>query len=522
MTTSPPPAPSVPATVPTREVIVRQVQAPTIFNNEEKFVFAQRAAKLLAASQLVPAHLRGRVEDCVIALDIAERMNEHPMVVLQNIYIVSGKPGWSTSYMIARANKSGLFATRINWKVQGKGESLAVTAYATLAETGEVVEATVSMETARADGWTKNDKYKSMPETMLRYRAATLLIRLYAPEVMLGLPAVSVEDLEVERMIDVTPRVVPPAPATPAHDAETGEVIEEAQFTSAPAQSAAPAAPAAPAAAPKPRSSSRRSQKAYAEATAREEAKPEETAPAAAEEQQKQQEQPEGVSDEETLAECLTLLGDCETVEAMDETLEANADVVSELPQAARRQIEQAYQARKAELEARAAAVARAQEEAKTNQAADDFPGDRPSRAPAPPAVPAAPDPEDYDAQMKRAYDAGFKAHGRGDERRAPKPWHDALDLTESWTNGWDDAKAKSVNAQREAQRSAAPPAPTGPSAAPSEATVTVEQQQKAYDDGGIARRMGKTQRLMPDAYKAVPALSQAWMNGWNEGKDQR
>jgi len=153
----------------------------------QTFEQAQRIAKMFATSQLVPEHLRGDIGSIVIALTIADQMDENPIVVLQNIYFVGGKAGWSTQYMIARANRSGVLSGQITWTTEGDGDSLAVTAHATLAATGEHVSETVSMAMARADGWTRNTKYKSMPGHMLKYRSATFLIRLYCPEVMLGM-----------------------------------------------------------------------------------------------------------------------------------------------------------------------------------------------------------------------------------------------------------------------------------------------------------------------------------------------
>lgn len=157
-----------------------------IFLDAARFEQLQRAARVFSASPLVPEHMRKEPANCIIALALAMEMDENPLVVMQNIYFVSGKAGWAAQYMIARANRSGVFRGRINWRVTGKGDGLRVTAFATLAETGEKVEAEASMEMAHAEGWTRNSKYKSMPETMLRYRSATLLIRWYAPEVMLG------------------------------------------------------------------------------------------------------------------------------------------------------------------------------------------------------------------------------------------------------------------------------------------------------------------------------------------------
>jgi hypothetical protein len=91
------------------------------------------------------------------------------------------------------------------WRSSGAGEKLAVTAHATLAVTGDAIEVTCDMAMAMAEGWTRNAKYKSMPEHMLRWRSAAMLIRLYAPEVMLGMPVI--EELETlpEAIRDVTP-----------------------------------------------------------------------------------------------------------------------------------------------------------------------------------------------------------------------------------------------------------------------------------------------------------------------------
>ena len=81
------------------------------------------------------------------------------------------------------------------------------TASATLADTGEVVETIVSMEMATAEGWTKNSKYKTMPDQMLIYRAATFLVRTYCPQVLLGLRT----DVEVETMPELVEADVEPA-----------------------------------------------------------------------------------------------------------------------------------------------------------------------------------------------------------------------------------------------------------------------------------------------------------------------
>lgn len=201
-----------------------QILAPVgIFAAPDKFEHAQRVAKVFADSALVPNHFQGKLANCLIALNIADRMGEDPLTVMQNLAIVAGKPCWQTQYMIARANKSGVFSSRITWKSEGQGEKLAVTATAALADSGEVVSVAVSLMMAKADGWTKNAKYTTMPEHMLRWRSAAMLIRLYAPEVMLGIQsAEEIEDATQSAPRDVTPPRQVESSASPAGPRPSG------------------------------------------------------------------------------------------------------------------------------------------------------------------------------------------------------------------------------------------------------------------------------------------------------------
>jgi hypothetical protein len=146
-----------------------------------------RVAKAFSMSGMVPAHFQGKPESCMVALMYAQQLGEHPMVMFQEVTVINGRPETSARFAIARANKSGLLAGPITWKARGQGETLEVQASAVLRQTGEEIAATVSMREAVADGWTRNSKYKSIPEQMLRWRAATRLINLYIPEVLFGL-----------------------------------------------------------------------------------------------------------------------------------------------------------------------------------------------------------------------------------------------------------------------------------------------------------------------------------------------
>lgn len=157
-----------------------------------------RLAKAFSMSGMVPAHFQGKPEACLVAMLYAEQLGEHPMLLFQEISVINGRPNTSARFAISRANKSGLLQGPITWKSKGQDAALEVTASATLRDTGEVITATVTMKEAHADGWTRNPKYKSIPEQMLRWRAATRLINLYIPEVLFGL-AVR-EEAEVQKV----------------------------------------------------------------------------------------------------------------------------------------------------------------------------------------------------------------------------------------------------------------------------------------------------------------------------------
>jgi len=169
------------------------------------------AASVFAQSQLVPKHLQGKVQDCLILMNMALRMQEDPLLVLQNCFVVSGTPGFKTQFLIARANASGQLKSKIRWNVEKleppilklegfEMPNLRVTAQA-VDNFGELMEASVTSDMAIREKWTSNPKYRSMPEHMLRWRAAAFLIRLYMPEVMMGMQTIE----EIEDVVAANP-----------------------------------------------------------------------------------------------------------------------------------------------------------------------------------------------------------------------------------------------------------------------------------------------------------------------------
>lgn len=146
-----------------------------------------RYASTLSKSNIIPKAFVGNAPNCFVALDVAQRLGVGVMEVMQNMHVVHGTPGFSSKYAIALANERGPFKGPIGFEWNPDPRNPSVRAYATVESTGQVVEFTCDLAMANAEGWTKNPKYKSMPQLMLSYRAATLLVRLYCPEVLLGL-----------------------------------------------------------------------------------------------------------------------------------------------------------------------------------------------------------------------------------------------------------------------------------------------------------------------------------------------
>jgi hypothetical protein len=174
---------NLPATVQQDAMVLANMQ------NKAGFELLQRMAKLFASSDLVPKEFKGNVANCVIGLEMAQRMNASPLAVLQNLYIVHGKPSWSAQFIIAAINSTGKFSP-LRFQVVGEKDQKEVTAWAIEKDTGERLEGPpVSIEMSKKEGWySKNgSKWQTLPDLMLRYRAATFFGRLYAPEVLMGM-----------------------------------------------------------------------------------------------------------------------------------------------------------------------------------------------------------------------------------------------------------------------------------------------------------------------------------------------
>lgn len=174
------------------------------FSGTVEFEHNQRVAKMLCSSELIPKKYQGNIQNTLIALELANRIGISPIMVMQNLDVIQGKPSWSSSFIIASINNSGKFSP-LRFELTGEGMTMSCYAYAKDLDTGMVVKgATITMAMAKSEGWydKPGSKWKTMPEQMVMYRAGAFFGRVYVPEIMMGMHT-------VDEVIDITPIVIP-------------------------------------------------------------------------------------------------------------------------------------------------------------------------------------------------------------------------------------------------------------------------------------------------------------------------
>ena len=174
----------------------------SVYSSIQSFESAQRIAASLADSALVPNAYRGQagLPNCIVAIEIANRMGMSPFQVMQNLNVIHGRPSWSSQFIIGLIQGSGRFE---GFTYDEKPDSCQC--FAWLKTTSEQVSGPkITLDMAKKEGWTKNTKWQTMPQTMLRYRAASAFGRFHIPDLILGIQ--SVEENEV---IDAEVAVVP-------------------------------------------------------------------------------------------------------------------------------------------------------------------------------------------------------------------------------------------------------------------------------------------------------------------------
>ena len=141
----------------------------SVFLSTDSFNHAQRVSLMLSKSALIPITFQNKVENCMIALEMAQRIGASPLMVMQNMDIIHGRPAWRSQFLIATFNATGKYSS-IRYEDDNKngGRTRAI---ATDLSNDEVLHGPwVTMEMAKAEGWIDKNgsKWKTMPELMRR------------------------------------------------------------------------------------------------------------------------------------------------------------------------------------------------------------------------------------------------------------------------------------------------------------------------------------------------------------------
>lgn len=246
------------------------------------FETTQRIGGMFAKSTIVPKAYQGNVANCAIAVDVAMHLGGgvSPLTVMQNLVIVNGTPTWHAPFLVACINASEKY-TPIDYEEKnlgkiGKGakvkvyvyengkstektittdeyadvDNLACTAFAyNLASGNKLTGSTITVKMAMEEGWyaRSGSKWKTMPQQMLKYRAASFWQRAYEPGIAMGFQTTEeVHDTMPEgaTVVDVTDEPAK-TPAEKAMERAMAKKAAQAEKTAETEQSPAEAEKAA-------------------------------------------------------------------------------------------------------------------------------------------------------------------------------------------------------------------------------------------------------------------------------------
>lgn len=203
-----------------KEMITADVSTQGLLQNTKALAMINRLADRYANSSMVPDTYRGKPDNCFVALELASRMDVSPVLVMQNLYIVQGKPSWAGQACKALIDGSGKFEESEFVMVgDPKDDTWGCYLKAVNIKTGKLVKgSTVTIKMAKDEGWygKNGSKWKTMPEQMLKYRAAAFFARTECPEALMGFQT-------AEETMDVRGYEPEKRTTTIVYEAEVGE-----------------------------------------------------------------------------------------------------------------------------------------------------------------------------------------------------------------------------------------------------------------------------------------------------------
>lgn len=161
-----------------------------IFGSSDNFMMATQMAKAFASSTIVPKEYQGNFSNGLVAIEMAVRMQTSPLMVMQGLDVIQGRPSWRSQFLIGMVNSSGKYDIELQFEETKDKNGKPFGCYCWTTRNGrKVIGPEVTMDMARDEKWLEKNgsKWKTMPQIMLRYRAASFFVSMNCPELKFGL-----------------------------------------------------------------------------------------------------------------------------------------------------------------------------------------------------------------------------------------------------------------------------------------------------------------------------------------------
>ena len=180
--------------------------AVTMWNDAKLYNQSLAMAQTLSKSEIIPQSYKGKPADCLIAIDIANRLGLSPAIVMQNSQIVRGNFTWRGSACKAMIDGCGRYQKTRYVYVGEEGKDSYGCYLEAIDNDGDIIKGVpVTIAMAKKEGWYNKDgsKWQTMSDLMLKYRAAAFFMRTECASIAMGfLTTEEVEDIYGKQTID--------------------------------------------------------------------------------------------------------------------------------------------------------------------------------------------------------------------------------------------------------------------------------------------------------------------------------
>lgn len=168
---------------------------------------AMMVATQISTSSLIPEHYQRRPDNVMVAMYRSARLGMDLFAYMETTYPVKGRLGHEAKFVVSLINKSGKFKTPLLYEMTGeifydsnglvkKDSTRKCRAYAILKDIDKEISQEVDIQMAFREGWAtkpgqdktlKSNKWHTMTDVMLQYRAAKFFGNMFCPELVMGL-----------------------------------------------------------------------------------------------------------------------------------------------------------------------------------------------------------------------------------------------------------------------------------------------------------------------------------------------